>query len=119
MEIISEITSYASLVLGNTSKINRLKKVEVISIDQTSLIAIVITDTGHVEHKNINISNNIDGESVRKMVDLINNLLVGTPIDEISEKLEYEVKPIIGKYIKQHEEIYNVFIMPSMISQLK
>ena len=43
------------------------------------------------------------------MIDLINNLLVGTPVDEISEKLEFEIKPIIGKYIKQHEEIYNVF----------
>lgn len=109
MEIISEITSYASLVLGNTASINRLKKVEVVTIDTASLIALVITDTGHIEHKNIKIAPNIDGEEIRKMVDLINNLLVGTPITEISEKLEYEIKPIVGKYIKQHEEIYNVF----------
>jgi heat-inducible transcriptional repressor len=109
MEIISEITSYASLVLGNTSSVNRLKKVEVVTIDESNLIAIVITDKGHIEHKNINIEENIDVEEIRKMVDLMNNLLIGTPIDEISEKLEFEIKPIIGKYIKQHEEIYNVF----------
>lgn len=109
MEIISEITSYASLVLGSSASTNRLKKVEVVAIDTTTLIALVITDTGHVEHKNIKISPVIDGEEVRKMVDLINNLLVGTPITEISEKLEFEIKPIVGKYIKQHEEIYNVF----------
>jgi heat-inducible transcriptional repressor len=109
MEIISEITSYASIVLGNSSSINRLKKVEVVTVDPSNIIALVITDKGHVEHKNINIDNNIDVEEIRKMVDLINNLLVGTPIDEISEKLEFEIKPIVGKYIKQHEEIYNVF----------
>ena len=44
------------------------------------------------------------------MVDLINSLLVNTPIDEISEKLEFEIKPIIGKYIEQHEAVYNVFL---------
>jgi heat-inducible transcriptional repressor len=109
MEIISEITSYASITLGNTSTINRLRKVEVVALDSSNIIAIVITDSGYVEHKNMNIRENIDGEEIHKMVDLINNLLVGTPIDEISEKLEFEIKPIIGKYIKQHEEIYNVF----------
>ena len=29
--------------------------------------------------------------------------------DEISKKLEFEIKPIIGKYIKQQEAIYNMF----------
>ncbi|HHT38167.1 MAG TPA: heat-inducible transcription repressor HrcA [Mollicutes bacterium] len=109
MEIISEITSYTSIVLGKSAIDNRLKKVEAIAIDFSNIIAIVITDKGHVEHKNIKINENINVEEVHKMVDLINNLLVGTPIDEISEKLEFEIKPIIGKYIKQHEAIYNVF----------
>ena len=36
-------------------------------------------------------------------------LIVGTPIDEVSQKLEYEVKPIIGKYVAQHEQLYNAF----------
>ena len=109
IEIISELTNYASIVLGNSTSVNRLKRVEVVPVDASNLIALVITDTGHVEHKNINIAENMDIEEIRKMVDLINNLLIGTPIDEISQKLEFEIKPIIGKYIKQHEAIYNVF----------
>ena len=34
---------------------------------------------------------------------------MGTPINEVSEKLEYEIKPIISKYVKQHEQLYNAF----------
>ena len=45
----------------------------------------------------------------KKTVSLINSLIVGTPIDEVSQKLEYEVKPIIGKYVAQHEQLYNAF----------
>ena len=30
-------------------------------------------------------------------------------INEISEKLEYNVKPIISQYVKQHEVLYNAF----------
>ena len=32
---------------------------------------------------------------------------MGTPIDEVSTKLEFEIKPIIGQYVKQHEQLYN------------
>jgi heat-inducible transcriptional repressor len=40
---------------------------------------------------------------------LINKIIVGTPIDEVSTVLEFEVKPIIAKYVKQHEVLYNAF----------
>ena len=36
-------------------------------------------------------------------------MIIGTPIDEVSMKLEYEVKPIIARYVKQHEVLYNAF----------
>ena len=109
MEIISEMTNYTSLVLGNSSLESRLKKIEVVPINDNNLIAIIITDKGHIENKTIAVNENINPDEVRKMVDLINNLLVGTLIDEIGKKLEFEIKPIIGKYIKQQEAIYNMF----------
>lgn len=109
MEIISEMTNYTSLVLGSASLDNRLKKVEVVPINDKTVIAIIITDKGHIENKTISVAERINVDEIRKMVDLINNLLVGTLIDEISKKLEFEIKPIIGKYIKQQEVIYNMF----------
>ncbi len=108
MEIISEITNYTSIVLGSSSNENRLKQVEIVPIDKDKIIAIVITDRGHVEHKQMDVPN-IPLDDIKKTVELINNLLIGTPIDEISSKLEFEIKPIIGKYVKQHEVLYNAF----------
>ncbi|MBR2246386.1 MAG: hypothetical protein IJ880_05075 [Bacilli bacterium] len=72
------------------------------------MIVIIVTDKGHVEHKNIQLKE-VSLEEIKKTVSLINKLIVGTPIDEISTKLEYEIKPIIGKYVKQHEQLYNAF----------
>ncbi len=109
MEIISEMTSYTSIVLGKSSSDNRLKKIEIIPLSDDEVITIIITDKGHVENKSIKIGKNLSVDEIKKMVDLINNLLIGTPIDEVSEKLEFEIKPIIGNYIKQHEAIYNIF----------
>ena len=108
LEIISDLTDYTSVVLGSSSSENKLKKVEVLPLDLNKLIAIIITDKGHIEHKQINVEG-VQLEEISKTVELINKLIVGTPINEVKEKLEFEIKPIINQYVKQHEAIYNAF----------
>ena len=115
LEIISEMTHYTAVVLGNNDD-SRLKKVETIPINKDSVIAIVITDNGHVENKKIDIKDT-NLEEIAKIVELINKLIVGTPISEVSEKLVFEIKPIIGQYVTNHEVIYNAFY--SAFSDLK
>jgi len=109
MEIISELTHYTTVVLGKQSSENLVQKVEVIPIDSNNIVAIIVTDKGHVEHKNIYIRENVDPSEIKQTVDLINKLIVGTSINLVSEVLEYQVKPIIGNYVKQHEALYNAF----------
>ena len=108
LQVISDITNYTTVVLGSTSHENLLKQIEVVPIDDASMIVIIATDKGHVEHKNIKLQD-VSLDQVKKTDGLINNLITGTPIDEVSKKLEYEIKPIIGKYVKQHEQLYNAF----------
>ena len=109
MEIISEITNCTSVVLGTSSLNNRLKQVEVVPFDDDKVIAIVITDKGHVEHKELSVGKNVSTNEVKKVVELINKLLVGTPLNEVSSKLEFEIKPIIANYVQSHEALYQVF----------
>lgn len=108
LEIISDMTSYTAIKLGSASHDNTLKEINVVPLTGGEMIVIVITDKGYVEHKNINLGN-VSMDDVKKTVGLINNMIVGTPIDEVSSKLEYEIKPVIGKYVKEHEKLYNVF----------
>ncbi len=109
MEIISELTHYTAIVLGKQSNENLVKKIEVVPIDSQNLIALVITDKGHVENRKVYISKEVDMKEIKQTVDLINKLIVGTPISEVSSALEYEVKPVIAQYIHKHEVLYNAF----------
>ena len=109
MEIISELTSYTAIVLGKSSKDNKVSKIEVVPLDENNFIAIIVTDKGHVEHKKMFLKERIDLNEIRSVVEIINRHIVGTPIDEVNQKLEYEVKPIIGDEIKQKEVLYNAF----------
>lgn len=113
MEIISDLTNYTSVILGSSSKDNLISKVEVIPTSDTSMVAIVITNKGHVEHRNIIMEEKVSLVEIKQTVDLINKFIVGTPIDEVSFKLEFEVKPRIGESVKQqravYDALYNVF----------
>ena len=108
LQVISDMMNYTTVVLGSKSHENLLKQLEVIPLDDSSMTVIIVTDKGHVEHKIIKLED-VSLDEVKKTVGLINNLISGTPIDEVSKKLEFEIKPIIGKYVKQHEQLYNAF----------
>lgn len=113
MEIISDLTNYTSIVLGGSSKDNLISKVEAVPTSETNLVAIVVTDRGHVEHRNVTLDEKVSLVEIKQTVDLINKFIVGTPIDEVSMKLEFEVKPRIGESVKQqravYDALYNVF----------
>src|SRR5574344_1503856 len=109
LEIISDITNYTSVVLGKESSDNLLQKVEVVPVTSRQLIVLLITNTGHVENKNINLEENIPAEEIAKTTELLNKMLVGTPIDDVPSKLEFEIKPIIRNYVQNYEVVYNAF----------
>lgn len=109
MEIISDLTHYTSIVLGTTASENKVTKVEVVPLDEYRFIGIVVTDKGHVEHRNIILEEAVSLEEIRQTVELINKMIIGTPINEVSSKLEFEIKPIIPQYVHQHEVLYNAF----------
>jgi heat-inducible transcriptional repressor len=109
LEIISDITNYTSVILGKEASDNLLQKVEVIPVSGRQLVALLITNTGHVENKNIKLEENIPAEEISKTTELLNKMLIGTPIDEVPSKLEFEVKPVIRTYIQNYEVVYNAF----------
>lgn len=109
LEIISDITNYTSVILGREASDNKLQKVEVIPYSAKQMIAIVITNTGHVENKQVTLEEEIPVSEIAKTTELLNKMLVGTPIEDVPSKLEYEIKPMIRNYIQNYEVVYNAF----------
>lgn len=109
MDIISDITNYTSVVLGKSSSDNSLLQINIIDLGNNQVVAVVCTDKGNVENKMFTLPNTINVKEVVKTSEIINKMLVGTPINEVSKRLELEVKPIIKTQIKQYETVYSIF----------
>lgn len=109
LEIISDITNYTSISLGKESSENTLKQISIIPLDDEHIVALVCTDKGIVKNKQFSLSTGINLTEVMKTSEIINKMLIGTPISMISERLEYEIKPIIEEQVRQYETIYSIF----------
>lgn len=109
LEIISDITNYTSVVLGKNSNDNYLRQINIIALDTNKIVAVVCTDKGIVENKQFILPDDTNIEEIVRTSEMINKMLIGTPINKVSEKLEFEVKPIIAKKIKDYETVYNIF----------
>lgn len=109
IEIISEMTNYTSVVLGKNSKENSLQQVSIIPLQNNKLVAVVVTDLGVVQNKQFTLPLNISIQEVVKTSEIINKMLVGTPIENVAQRLEFEIKPIIAEKIEAYEAIYSIF----------
>ena len=109
MEIISDLTNYTSIVLGKESANNTLKHVSIIPLDTNKIVAVIVTSSGHVENKQFVIPNTISVDELVKTSEIINKELFGTKLSKINEKLEFEIKPVIAKKVKEYEAVMNLF----------
>lgn len=109
MEIISEITNYTSIVLGKDSEYNTLKQLNIIPIDDKKLVVLLVVSNGHVENKQVIVPDDIDIKEIVRVSEIINKHLIGTPIKDVSSKMEFEIKPRIATLIKEYESVYTMF----------
>lgn len=115
MEIISDITHYTSVVIGPSKSSNTLKQISIIPLDEDELtgdkrvVAVLVTNKGVVENKQVNISREINLRELIKTSEIINKALVGTPLDKVTERLELEIKPKIKDVIERYDEVCNFF----------
>lgn len=115
MEIISDITHYTSVVIGPSKSSNTLKNISIIPLDngddfhERRVVAVLVTNHGHVENKQVNISDKINLRELIKTSELINKALVGTPLDKVNERLELEIKPRIKEIVERYEEVCDFF----------
>lgn len=115
MEIISDITHYTSVVIGPSMEYATLQQISIIPLERDEInriqkvVAVLVTNKGDVENKQVNISTDINISELTKTCELINKALIGTPMNKVNERLEIEIKPKIKDIVKRYEEVCNFF----------
>ncbi|MFJ8256023.1 heat-inducible transcriptional repressor HrcA [Peribacillus asahii] len=101
-KILSELTNYTAIVLGPKVKDHRLKKIEIVPLNSETAIAIIITDTGHVENQLITLPSSIDMSEIEKMANILNDRLTGASMSDLKDKIYKEVAVLLSQHIRNY-----------------
>ncbi|NNU83036.1 heat-inducible transcriptional repressor HrcA [Geobacillus sp. BMUD] len=109
-QILSELTNYTSIALGPTFKESKLKRMQIVPLNEQTAVAIVVTDTGHVENRVVTIPSSMNAGDLEKMVNIFNERLNGVPLIDLKEKMETEVADVLRRHIRNYDSVLNTLI---------
>ncbi|HAM81328.1 heat-inducible transcriptional repressor HrcA [Ornithinibacillus bavariensis] len=106
-EVLSDLTNYTSIILGPEIFETRVKQMQIVPLSENTAVAILITDSGHVEHHSFSIPNEISASDLEKMVNILNERLKGVSLAKLPELLNTEVVSLMKKYVQDFEKSYH------------
>ncbi|SER80170.1 heat-inducible transcriptional repressor HrcA [Salisediminibacterium halotolerans] len=108
-KVLSDLTSYTSIVLGPEVFESALKQIQLIPISDNQAVAIIVTDTGHVENQTVYFPHKLSPEELEKVVKILNDRLYGVPLYKLQQALRTEVANVMKKYVDHYDQILEVF----------
>ncbi len=100
-ELLSKLTSYAGVVIEPDVKSEKLKKIELVYINEYILMAVIVTENSNIKTKKIHLDNSITEKETKEIVEYLNKKLKNQEINTIYIKID----SIIRKLRVNQEEL--------------
>jgi heat-inducible transcriptional repressor len=111
LNLLSQLTNYTTMALGPSAYGSKIKKIELIPLQESTCILLIVTNLGHVESKQISLPEETSLEDMKRVIEIMNDILYDCPISQASEKLHYEINTERIKEIM----IYNQTIIDTFL----
>ena len=111
MEIVTELTNYATIALGKTSYNSRIKKLEFVSLKENYAVILMVTDQGHVESKRIMVPAGISIREIERTISILDEVLHNCLLSDIQNQLLDDItNDEIHDYINYHSDLVDAFV---------
>lgn len=85
--LLAQLTNQAAVVQLPTLTVSRVKHCEVVALAPMRLLLVLITDTGRVDQRNVELEHPIDDDAVRLLREHLNTVLVGKTLREAADAI--------------------------------
>ncbi|WP_018661408.1 heat-inducible transcriptional repressor HrcA [Heyndrickxia acidiproducens] len=109
-QILSDMTNYTAILLGPDVKETKLKNMQIVPLNDKTAVAIMITDTGHVENHTITLPEGFDAGQLEKMVNIFNERITNVPITDLKDKIHKEVAEIMRHHIQNYDAVLRMIL---------
>ncbi|QGQ95703.1 heat-inducible transcriptional repressor HrcA [Paenibacillus psychroresistens] len=106
--VLSGLTNYTSIVLGPEVFNTTLKHLQIIPLNTHTAVAIIVTNTGHVENKTFTLPEGIPMSEIEKTVNILNDRLQNVPLVQLRSKLYSEIGVELSKNVDRYEDLLHL-----------
>lgn len=87
VQLLAQFTRQAAVIQVPTLQVSRVKHCEVVALSPVRLLLVLITDTGRVDQRNVELDDVIEPDQVARLRDLLNNSLHNKTLRDASVSL--------------------------------
>ncbi len=98
MRLAASMTNYTAIAVRPRIASMTVKKFELMSVDERSMVLVMVTAGGAVRTQNIVCQRPVPQEAVKKLADLMNIRLTGLTGDEFTLPIMMELESAMGEY---------------------
>ncbi|MDW7671299.1 MAG: heat-inducible transcriptional repressor HrcA [Bacillota bacterium] len=113
-KLLSEFTSYTSIVLAPQVKKSRLKHIKLARIDDENMLAVFVTNTGLIQNPIFHVPPELTGDELEKIANFLNQKFSGLTLEEIETRLAGELQTELAVF---HSSVHDV--MPELFHTLE
>ncbi len=95
--LLSQLTNYTAFLITPEMKHGAIKTVELIPIDNTSVLIVLVTNEGIMKNKRVALPKGVDSEYIPKISAMLKEKLSGLSLNEIGVKEINEIKNALGE----------------------
>ncbi|MDW7729191.1 MAG: heat-inducible transcriptional repressor HrcA [Bacillota bacterium] len=104
--VLSSATNQTSLIMGPQFKKSAFRQMRILPLDETRGLVVLITDTGFIKNKVIDMKQQLSQAELHQVVSYINQKLYGLTIDQVTTSLINELKRDLFKRLEILEQAF-------------
>lgn len=105
-EVLSDLTNYTSIILGPEIFETKVKQLQIVPLSDHTAVAILVTDSGHVEHRSFTIPGEISPSDLEKIVNILNERFKGVSLARLPDVITTEVVSLMKMYVRDFEKSF-------------
>ncbi|MBX5436463.1 MAG: heat-inducible transcription repressor HrcA [Alicyclobacillaceae bacterium] len=102
--VLSQLTQYTTIVKGPRLDAGRIKRVELVPLVRGTVVAILVTDTGHVVSRQVLMSEDVTPDDLAQIVNLLNTKLREVPLSRMRSHFYQEVSEEMARTLERYED---------------
>lgn len=87
-KILSKITNYTSLAIAPQIRESKIKHIQLVPVDNTKMLMVIVTENGLVKNTLIKLDNNLTSEQLNRISNFLNARIKGHFIGDLSNDIE-------------------------------